>query len=126
MKKIRQNLIDCHISYVYDICMEEMWQMNAEDTWGFHFDKVGRWWSNNTQIDIVALDKTDGNIVFGECKYWSGKVGVDILTVLEGKAKEVNWRNHERHNHYVLFSISGFTDELIALSKIRGDILLRQ
>lgn len=127
MKKIRQNLTDRHISYVYeDVCIEEMWQMNADDTWDFHFDKVGRWWSNSTEIDLVALDHTGGNIVFGECKYWSGKVGIDVLTALEEKAKEVEWRNQERHNHYVLFSINGFTDDLIALAQTRNDILLRQ
>lgn len=127
MKKIRQNLIDRHISYVYeDICIEEMWQMSAEDTWNFHFDKVGRWWSNSTEIDIVALDNTGGNIVFGECKYWSGKVGMDVLNALEEKTKEVDWNNRARHNYYVLFSINGFTDDLIALSKTRNDILLHQ
>lgn len=32
MEKIRQNLADNHISYIYeDICREEMWQYNAED-----------------------------------------------------------------------------------------------
>ncbi|MGX8700392.1 ATP-binding protein [Caproiciproducens sp.] len=127
MRKIRQNLIDRHVSYVYeDICIEEMWQMNSDNMWGFHFDKVGRWWSNSTEIDILALDNTGGNIIFGECKYWNGKVGPDVLNALEEKAKEVDWNNRVRHNHYVLFSINGFTDDLIALSKTRSDVLLRQ
>jgi len=70
MKKIRQNLVDNHISYVYeDICREEMWQYNAEVKWDFHFDKIGRWWNKNTEIDIVAFDSTGNDIIFGECKY---------------------------------------------------------
>jgi len=50
-------------------CIEEMWKFNAEDKWNFHFDKVGRWWNGNTEIDIVALDSTGNDIILGECKY---------------------------------------------------------
>lgn len=61
MKKIQTNLVDSHIAYVYEnVCMEKMWELNVGGMWDFHFDKVGRWWNNNTEIDIVALDKEGG------------------------------------------------------------------
>lgn len=125
MKKIRANLVDAHISYVYeDICMEKMWELNAGGTWDFHFDKVGRWWNQNTEIDIVALDQTDHHIIFGECKYWTNKVGIDVLRDLERKAERVEWNKDGRINHFILFSVSGFTDELVELSQIRKDLIL--
>ena len=107
------------------ICIEKMWQLNADDTWGFRFDKVGRWWNNDTEIDIVAIEKTGSNIVFGECKYQSGKVGIKVLNELEQKAQKVDWKLSERRNYFILFSINGFTDELTELSKVRKDLLLR-
>jgi len=125
MKKIRANLIDAHIAYIYeDICKEKMWELGAGDTWDFHFNRVGRWWNNNTEIDIAALDKEGGNAVFGECKYWTGKVGMDVLRNLEQKAGQVEWNKSERKDHFILFSVNGFTDELRELSRIRKDLIL--
>ena len=125
MKKIRTNLEDTHISYVYeDICIEKMWQLNADNAWDFHFEKVGRWWNNNTEIDIVAIDKENGNIIFGECKYRAGKVGLEVLRELEKKAQQVDWNSSNRKEHFVIFSISGFTNDLIEISSTRNDLIL--
>ena len=125
MKKIRTNLVNMHIAYVYeDICTEKMWQLNADNIWNFHFDKVGRWWDNDTEIDIVAIDTTGNDIIFGECKYWNNTIGLDVLDGLEIKANKVEWKKKERRNHFILFSISGFSDELTKLAKIRNDLVL--
>ena len=125
IKKIRANLVDAHIAYVYeDVCIEKMWELNAGDTWDFHFNKVGRWWNNNTEIDIVALDKEGNHIIFGECKYWTNKVGMDVLWSLEKKAEQVEWKRGTRKSYFILFSINGFTDELMDFSKERKDLVL--
>ena len=125
MKKIRTNFVDAHVSYVYeDVCIEKMWALNAGDTWDFHFDKVGRWWNSNTEIDIVALDQEGSHIIFGECKYWTNKVGMDVLRDLELKAKQVDWKREMRDDYFILFSVNGFSDELTELSKTRKDLIL--
>lgn len=125
MKKIRENLVDTHIAYVYeDVCREKMWELNSSGAWDFHFDKVGRWWDNNAEIDIVALDREDRHIIFGECKYRAGKVGADVLRDLELKSALVEWNRGARKERFILFSVNGFTDELVELSKIRKDLLL--
>jgi len=125
MERINANLIDSHIAYVYeDICTEKMWQLNVAGTWDFHFDKVGRWWNNDTEIDIVAIDRSGKDIVFGECKYRTDKTGINVLSELEQKANRVDWKISERRNHFILFSINGFSDELTKLSKIRKDLIL--
>ena len=36
--------------------------------------KIGRWWNNKEEIDIVAFD--DKNIAFVECK-WQNSVNID-------------------------------------------------
>jgi AAA+ ATPase superfamily predicted ATPase len=125
MAKIKTNLVDAHIAYVYeDICIEKMWQLNAAGTWDFHFDKAGRWWDNDTEIDIVAIEKSGNGIIFGECKYRTGKTGLDVLNELEQKSGKVDWKKENRKNHFVLFSVSGFSDELTELSKVRNDLVL--
>ncbi len=125
MKRIRANLVDNHISYIYeDVCIERMWQLAAAGQWDFVFDKVGRWWNGNTEIDLVALDSQGEDIVFGECKYWDGLVGLNVLNSLQEKAKAVEWKRNCRKEHFVLFSIGGFTEELLELAAGREDILL--
>lgn len=127
MQKIRENLSDNHISYVYeDVCIEKMWSLNAQNKWSFHFDKVGRWWNNNTEIDIVAVDTAGVDIVFGECKYLKSPIGMDTLKSLEQKSKSVEWNNNNRRNYYILFSMNGFKDELLKEAEKREDLLLME
>lgn len=125
MDKIKKNLVSAHIAYVYeDVCRERMWELNAEGCWPFHFSKIGRWWDAHNEIDIAAVDPDGNNLILGECKFWQEPVGVRVLHSLENKASSVDWKKHDRHVWYVLFSISGFTEELKQLAVIRNDLLL--
>ncbi|MEG0477362.1 MAG: DUF234 domain-containing protein, partial [Raoultibacter sp.] len=126
MAKIKSHLIDNHVAFVYeDVCPEKMWQLNAANAWTFSFTKAGRWWDNkNNEIDIVALDPEGNNIIFGECKYWKNPVGANVLHDLEAKTALVDWHRNNRTASYVLFSINGFTDELITLAAQREDLML--
>ena len=126
MRKIRANLVDNHIAHVYEnVCRERLWELNGDDAWPFIFLKAGRWWDNhNNEIDVVATDPDEGNIILGECKYWKGEVGVNVLRKLEEKAALVDWRKGKRKEWFVLFSIHGFTEELRALAEERDDLML--
>lgn len=125
VEKIRRSLVSSHISFVYkDVCRERMWQLNAENAWPFHFTKLGRYWDAKTEIDIAAVDPEGKNLILGECKYWQGQMGSNILRELEEKAADVSWEQRKRRTWYVLFSAEGFTDELKALAAERGDVLL--
>lgn len=125
LSKIRKGLISNHTAFVYeDVCREKMWQLNAEEKWDFHFSKLGRYWDNQTEIDIAAIDPEGKNLILGECKYWSEPVGINILTALEEKGKTVEWNRQSRNTFYVLFSSGGFTKELEGLAKVRKDVLL--
>lgn len=125
MNKIRKGLVSNHIAFVYeDVCREKMWELNACDTWQFNFTKLGRYWDAKTEIDIVALDPDEKNLILGECKYWQEPVGINILRELENKTESVAWEKNHRKVWYVLFSASGFTDELKEHCKTREDVLL--
>lgn len=127
LDKIQKGFISGQVSFVYeDVCRQKMWQMNADGMWPFTFSKIGRYWDNNTEIDIAAIDPDGKNLILGECKYWREPVGINILLDLEDKARKVTWNKSNRKTWYVLFSASGFTSELRDLAKKRNDIILSE
>lgn len=128
MKKIKQNFIDNFVSYIYeDICRQKLLEQSIDDETNTFYDKIGRWWSNNEEIDIVGLDTTGNKIIFGECKYYTNKkMDVDVYFNLKEKAKHVIWKNENRKEKYILFSINGFTKELIELAQKEDSIMLKQ
>lgn len=125
MDKIHKSLISGHTALVYeDICRERMWNLNFDGHWPFRFSRIGRWWDKQSEIAIAAIDPKGNNLILGECKYWTEPVGIHVLHRLEVKSRSVDWRKGSRHVWYVLFSASGFTEELISLAKAREDVLL--
>lgn len=127
MGKIKNNFIDNHVAFVYEeVCKEKMWDLNIQGKLGFTFDKIGRWWNANEEIDIAAFDSNGNDIIFGECKYTNRPMDVDILFNLEKKVKQVEWKKNNRKDKFVLFSINGFSNRLKELSKERDDIILEE
>lgn len=125
MNKIRKSLVKNHVAFVYeDVCKERMWELNADDVWPFNFTKLGRYWDSRDEIDIVALDPDGKNLILGECKYWAEPVGISVLRSLEAKAGTVAWERDSRNVWYVIFSASGFTDDLIKEAESRTDLRL--
>lgn len=125
MNKIRKGFVRNHISFIYeDVCKERMWELNAEGAWPFYFSKLGRYWDSKTEIDIAALDPEGKNLILGECKYWQDPVGLSVLRELEEKEKSVPWEHSSRRTWYVLFSASGFTEDLQKEAASRTDLQL--
>ena len=126
LNKIKKNFIDNNVSFVYeDVCREKMWELNAEGKLGMSFDKLGRWWNQDQEIDIVGVDTTGEDIIFGECKYYTNKqMDAKVFYELQSKAKLVDWKKEKRKETYILFSISGYTEELKEIAKKRNDLIL--
>ena len=127
LNKIRKSMVSGHTAFVYeDVCREQMWKLNANGAWPFHFSKLGRWWDSRNEIDIAAIDPDGSNLILGECKFWQEPVGSNILYALEQKAAAVEWRKDRRHTWLILFSTAGFTDELKEIAKSRSDLILAE
>ncbi|MCD5415344.1 MAG: ATP-binding protein [Clostridiales bacterium] len=125
LNKIRKNFIDNHVSTVFeDVCMDKMWDLNKQGELGFHFEKLGKWWDKNGEIDIVAINNQTKEITIGECKYTNKKVDVDLFYQLVEKGNKIVWNNENRTMRYILFSKSGYTDILLKLAKRRKDLVL--
>ena len=124
-EKIRKNLIDNHVSYVYeDICRQRTWDLLSDS---LMFNRVGRWWgSKDVEIDIVAYDSNGKDILFGECKYSKNKKGISVLNALKDKSRDVKWNIENRKEYFVIYSKNGFSDELLEYAENNHNVYLRQ
>ncbi|MBU1667670.1 ATP-binding protein [bacterium] len=82
--------------------------------------KCGRWWSKSDEIDVVGVG--EDFMLVGECKYSNKKVGTDILLELKEKSTKIELELPVKY--YLLFSKSGFTDDLIAISQQENEVVL--
>lgn len=92
----------------------------------FQISQIGRWWDKNEEIDIVALNEEDSNILFGEVKWSNKPIGTNIYFDLKRKSKLVEWHNAKRNEYFCLFSKSGFTDDMITLAKKEHILLIEE
>jgi len=92
----------------------------------FAFERVGRYWDSNQEIDAVGFSSSEKKIIFGECKWSEKQVGTNIYEELKKKVAEVDWNKDDRKEYYILFSKSGFTEEMVKIAKIDGVFLVEK
>ncbi len=111
---IIENQLPAFIGHEFEkISMAYLRKINGTTEWPLRLVKIGGWWNKNTEIDIVGWD-VNKRYVFGECKWRNELIGVKVLEQLKEKSFEVKGEISERY--YVLFSKSGFTEELRTLA----------
>jgi AAA+ ATPase superfamily predicted ATPase len=70
--------------------------------------RVGRWWDQQAEVDVVAVSFRDRAVLLGEARWTFRPTGADALEALTARADRVvpgpNWAVH-----YALFSRGGFT-----------------
>ena len=88
------------------------------------FLNVGQWWFKEHELDVLGLT-TDG-LVAGECKFTSSPVSEGVLANLERTTAHVRWSDEpvDGSTLYVLFSRSGYTDDLERQAASRNDVYL--
>lgn len=120
MAHFRAHFAEHHASFVFEeICRRSVYSMT--DAIGFIPSRVGRYWSKNVELDVVALD-TDGKRAFvGECKFRSEKpVGRHDLMSLLSDCSEA--RELDKYDIiYGLFSVTGFEEQLYGMDVILVD-----
>ncbi|MEW6624752.1 MAG: ATP-binding protein [Bacillota bacterium] len=125
VEKIKSNFIDNHVSHIYEkVCMEKIWQLNYENRFFFKVLKMGKWWDNREEIDIVGFNEDSKEIFFCECKYHNKPVDVDVYYQLNEKVKKVDWHNKTRKEYFVICSKSGFSEKLVSIADIQKNLLL--
>jgi len=88
------------------------------------FRDIGQWWFKEHELDVLGL--TTEGLVAGECKFTSRPVSEGVLSDLERTASEVRWSEGPADGEtlYVLFSRSGYSDDLKRAADERNDVLL--
>lgn len=94
--------INRYTSYAFEeICKEWLWKLEI-----FNYEKVGKWWHKDNEIDIIALNEKEKKILFAECK-WRDNINAEkVLGKLKEKSKLVNWNNNKRKEYFALFAKS--------------------
>lgn len=120
--KLIKDAFEHHISTIYeDVCIDLFKGLTKDGL--IQYTTIGKWWSKDGEIDIVALDEEAKTAYFGECKWSNKKVGDDIYQNLLTKSRFVDWHKDKRKDRFILFSKSGFTRRMIEISE-REKVLL--
>ena len=95
----------------------------------FDCERLGRYWDKNIEIDIMALDGEEKNVLLGEIKWQKKPVGIRTLEELREKAQKLKVLSDSR-NYLLLISKSGFTrglqemaDESVLLFDLRKGLV---
>jgi len=71
-----------------------------------NFIKIGKWWHKDKEIDIVALNEKDKEILFAECKWQDNVDAKKIVDELKEKSQYVEWNNDKRKESFAVFAKS--------------------
>ena len=106
-----------------DLCREWVLVHARAGRLPFTPEIVGSHWASDAQVDVVALNWRDREILLGECKWGSSRVGRSVVRELVGKASKVVPEN-DWQVHYAFFARAGFTDAARAEAEAEGAILV--
>lgn len=110
--------LDGYTSFVFEDICRELTNLKYPNS------EIGRWWYKEDEIDIVALNEDKKKILLGECKWSKNKTGLGLFGALKEKTKKVRWNVEDRKVKYILFSKSGFTEDLIHQAEKSGNLSL--
>ncbi len=105
-----------------ELCRRHLARLADEGELPFDHAEVGRAWSRQAELDVVALDRKARSAVVGECRWRSGPMGTEVLDGLMARAGSLPGLQPFTLR-YALFSRSGFTPALVKRAR-RDDVLL--
>lgn len=94
-----------------ELCREWVLRQAVRGALPFMPDRIGSYWSKETQVDVVAIRWDTKHILLGEAKWGTDAVGRKVLMELLDKTpKVVPDKGTGWTVHYALFARAGFTD----------------
>jgi AAA+ ATPase superfamily predicted ATPase len=108
-----------YLGFIFERACKEFLVNNRERI--FSFSKIGRWWHNDKEIDLVSINDETKEIGFFECKWkaLSEKEARAVLYDLKEKSKFVEWNNGKRKEYFGIFA-----KKLENKAKLRKDTFL--
>jgi hypothetical protein len=102
-----------HYERLYSLVFEQLSDAFLYDYFAERGDAIvsgGSFWNKDSEFDILSLTQS-GKVILGECKYRGRPVCKSELGKLKNKAQ----RSNIRADIFVLFSGSGFSNELLEM-----------
>ena len=109
LDEIKRTFNEKFVAFSFEDYVKEILTQNPLEFLDFRPRKIGRWWNNSEEIDLVAIG--DDSAAFIECKWHNQKVGYAVYNNLTRKANIVDLRPGMK-KVYVVFAKSGFKDNL--------------
>ncbi len=75
-------------------------------------ERIGGWWDQNNEIDVIAVSESEAALLAGECKWSVNPVGMNILQELKQKVEVLQAARSWERISYFLFSKAGYTPAL--------------
>ena len=94
------------------VCQQFLWEAARKGHLPFMPQKIGRWWANQQELDLVGLNQNERAVFVGECKWRNRPVGVNVLNNLHKQTQLFLSQHPFETLHYALFSKAGFTTNL--------------
>lgn len=109
------------VSYAFEEAAREYLARQArQGTLPFLPERIGSWWDQQSEIDVIMISDTDRCLLLGECKWSVNPVGVNVLEDLQRNAAPLLALGPWRTVTYALFAKSGFTPALRDLALEQG------
>ncbi len=83
-------------------------------------ERIGGWWSRDSEIDVLAVSQTEKTALAGECKWSVNPIGVPVLEDLKQKAQVMMKSDEIQKVQFALFARSGFTPALQEQARAEG------
>jgi len=85
-----------------NISREFLSDLNGKERLPFRFQKIGRWWYRDMEIDLVALNEETKEIGFFEVKWasLSQREAIKILEELKERSRSVKWHPGDRKEFF--------------------------
>lgn len=125
-RKIEPDLNNYMGDVFEEICKSYLLRKNSTGELPILVTEIGRWWGTDSttrsqvEIDLIAREGSD--YLMCECKWRNELVDCNVLKVLEKKANVFS--EHRNKTWYVLFSKTGFTENLLEEVNKRNDVIL--
>jgi AAA+ ATPase superfamily predicted ATPase len=103
--------LDDYMGGVFEWVCRDYTRLYGQEALGVPAREVGQIWAADFDLDVAGT-LLDGSAVFGECKWWKGHAGENVLDRLVLNAARTRYGSDAATRHHLLFSRGGFTADL--------------